>query len=67
MADWRLILASHLIMEMAVWNLECLCNWQLDDLTFLGMALVHLYNLLYISLVKTKNKQSGINSLTTLT
>lgn len=56
MADWRLILASHLIKEMAVWTLECLCNWQLDDLTFLEMALVHLYNLLYISLVKTKNK-----------
>ena len=47
--------------------LEFLCNWQLDDLAFLGMALVHLYKLLYIKLGETKNKQSGIISLTSLT
>ena len=47
--------------------LEFLCNWQLDDLAFLGMALVHLYKLLYIKLGETKNKQSGIIPLTSLT
>ena len=47
--------------------LEFLCNWQLDDLAFLGMALVHLYKLLYIKLGETKNKQSGIKPLTSLT